>query len=117
VSDELLENFLPELPRDADADAMRRLVRDGSDLGEPMSVDFFVAVPDEASGEKVAEAARREGYRVTVARDGDADAWTCYCATEMLVTHEAVVAAQRRLAEISRPLGGRSDGWGTFGNA
>ena len=111
------EDLLPELPRDADGDSIRRLVHEGSDLPEPMSVDFFVAVPDEKAGRAVAEAAERLGYRVTVEQDGDDPMWTCYCAKSMLVTHDAVVAAQRQLDEIARPLGGKADGWGTFGNA
>jgi hypothetical protein len=74
-------------------------------------------VPDERSGRAVAEAAQQVGFRTHVDRDGDTDGWTVYCAREMLVTLEAVVAAQRTLDEISRPHGGRADGWGTFGNA
>jgi hypothetical protein len=109
-------DLLPDLPRDADGDSIRRLMHEGSDLAEPMSVDFFVAVPDETSGRAVAEAAQTVGFRTHVERDGQTDAWTVYCAREMLVTHDAVVAAQRQLDEISRPHGGRADGWGTFGN-
>jgi hypothetical protein len=109
--------LLPDLPRDADGDSIRRLVHEGSDLAEPMSVDFFVAVPDEKSGRAVADAAQKLGFRTHVDRDGESDAWTVYCAREMLVTHEAVVAAQVQLDEISRSHGGRADGWGTFGNA
>ena len=116
MPEEPLEQFLPELPQDADADAIRRLVRDGSDLSEPMSVDFFVAVPSEASGRAVAEAALQLGYRAHVERDGDSDAWTVYCAREIVVTYEGVAAAQRQLDEISRPHGGHADGWGSFGN-
>ena len=117
MSREPWSDLLPELPPDADGDSIRRLVHEGSDVGQPMSVDFFVAVPDEKSGKAVATAAEALGYRVTVERDGDDPTWTCYCAKSMLVTHEAVVAAQRELDEIARPLGGRADGWGTFGNA
>ena len=110
-------DLLPDLPRDADGDSIRRLVHEGSDLAEPMSVDFFVAVPDEKAGRAVAAAAERLGYRVTVEQDGDDPTWTCYCAKTMLVTREAVTEAQRQLDEIARPLGGKADGWGTFGNA
>src|SRR4051794_21607915 len=110
-------HLLPDLPRDVDGDSIRRLVHEASDLAEPLSVDFFVAVPDEKAGRAVAEAAEGLGYRVTVERDGEDPTWTCYCAKTMLVTHEAVVAAQRQLDEIARPLGGKADGWGTFGNA
>ncbi len=117
MPDDEWAELLPDLPRDADGDAIRRLVNAGSDLDQPMSVDFFVAVPTEASGRAVADAAQKAGFRTHVKRDGQSDAWTVYCAREMLVTYDAVVAAQRQLAEISRPHCGRADGWGTFGNA
>ena len=38
-----------DFPYDADGDALRRLVDDGSDLTKPMCVEFQVAVPDEAA--------------------------------------------------------------------
>ena len=109
-------DLLPDLPHDADGDAIRRIVNDGSDLAEPMSVDFFVAVTDEQSGRAVAEAAQGAGFRTTVEKDGSTDAWTVYCAREMVVTYDAVVDAQRRLDELARPHGGKADGWGSFGN-
>jgi hypothetical protein len=34
----------------------------------------------------------------------------------MVPTYEVVVAAQKELDELSAPLGGHSDGWGTLGN-
>jgi len=36
-----------EFPDDADGDALRRFVDNGSDLAKPMSIGFQVAVPDE----------------------------------------------------------------------
>jgi hypothetical protein len=108
--------LLPELPRDADGDSIRRLVHEGSDLGEPMSVDFFVAVPDEKAGRAVAGAVEPLGYRAVVQQDPGEPTWTVYCAREMLVSYDSVVEAQRRLVEVTGPLGGRVDGWGTFGN-
>lgn len=108
---------LADLPHDADGDRIRQLAAEGSDLAEPMSVDFFVAAPSEQVGRAVAEAAEKLGYRSHVDRDGQADAWTCYCAREMVVTYEAVTAAQQQLDAFCRPLGGTVDGWGSFGNA
>lgn len=108
---------LADLPHDVDGDRIRKLVAEGSDLAEPMSVDFFVAAADERAGRAVAEAAAKLGYRTHVERDGQADAWTCYCARDMVVTYDAVLEAQRQLDEVCRPLGGTVDGWGSFGNA
>ena len=46
------------LPDDATGDALRRMIAGGSDLSEPMEIDFFVAIPHESAGNKVAEKAR-----------------------------------------------------------
>jgi len=52
-----------------------------------------------------------------VVHDAEDDAWDCYCTKAMLPTYDGVVEAQRQLDELSRPFGGRSDGWGTWGNS
>ena len=43
--------------------------------------------------------------------------WTCTCQKTLILSYENVMSAQAELDEISRPLGGYSDGWGTMGNA
>jgi hypothetical protein len=82
-------------PDDADGDALRR-VAERSDMSKPMDIDFAVDVPDQARGEAMAQLASRRGYATTVERDASGPRW--------------------ELDELSEPLGGRSDGWGTFGN-
>ena len=73
--------------------------------------------PDEASAEGLAEVARKRGYAVrTYASPKCALPWTCQCSVRMLATHGGVIAVQDELADLARPFGGRSDGWGTFGN-
>jgi regulator of RNase E activity RraB len=104
-------------PNDADGEALRRIVADGSDLSKPMFINFHVAVPDEGSAKELANVARKLGYRVRVYDSIECTLpWTCECSTRMLATYESVVAIQDELAEISKPFGGLSDGWGTFGN-
>jgi hypothetical protein len=93
------------------------MAADGSDLARPMVIDFFVAVPDEPTGRRVAEGAAALGFDTSVERDDDSGDWTCDCAKRMVPTYDGVVEAQAQLDGISRPLGGRADGWGTFGNA
>ena len=105
------------LPHDADGDAIRRLARDGSDLSKPMYIDFQVAVPDEASANDLAQAAKKLGYRVAVYESSECSLpWTCECSTRMLATHSGVCAIQRELAELAKAFGGYPDGWGSFGN-
>ncbi len=103
-------------PKDADGDALRRVVRDGSDMSRPMVIDFFVAVPNEERGREVAAAASTVGYKTKVVRDDESKEWTCYCTKSMLATYDTVVSAQKALAGLSAEFEGYPDGWGTFGN-
>jgi hypothetical protein len=104
-------------PSDSDGDALRRVIRDGSDLSKPMFIDFQIAVPNEATAKALANVAIKLGYRVsTYASPKCRLPWTCQCSTRMLATYEAVVAIQEELGEVSAEFGGHPDGWGTFGN-
>src|SRR5215831_15775762 len=106
-----------DYPNDADGDALRRVARDGSDMTRAMDIDFAVAVPDESSALAVARLAEGMGYRLSVVRDDESGSWTCYCTRSMVPTYAAVIAAQAELDRLAGPVGGASDGWGTFGNA
>jgi regulator of RNase E activity RraB len=104
-------------PNDADGDALRRLVNDGSDLSKPMAVDFQVAVPDEAAANKLAEVAYKLGYRVKIYASPECSLpWTCECSTRMVASYDALIAIQKELATLARPFRGHPDGWGSFGN-
>lgn len=104
-------------PDDADGHALRMLERNGSNLSRPMEIDFAVAVPGEAAALAVARLAGVAGYRPSVSRDDESGAWTCYCSRSMVPAYEALVHAQAELDRLAGPVGGASDGWGTFGNA
>jgi hypothetical protein len=103
-------------PSDADGDALRRLAEAGNDMSRPMTIEFYVAVPDQRAGFAVAESAAAAGYRTSVEEDEEDREWTCYCSREMIPTYGAVIAAQQELGRLSSPQGGYSDGWGSFGN-
>jgi regulator of RNase E activity RraB len=106
-----------DFPDDADGDALRRLVDDGSDLTKPMCVEFQVAVPDEATAKRLAEVASKLGYGIAIYPSPECSLpWTCECSRKMLATHEGVLAVQTELAGVAAPFGGHPDGWGTFGN-
>lgn len=104
------------LPDDADGDALRRVEEGGSDLSKPMTIDFFVAVPGESSGQAVAEAAEAAGFETEVDQDDESGEWTCYCTRFMPATYEGVVRAQEELRQLAAPHGGVPDGWETAGN-
>ncbi len=112
----------PEYPNDADGDALRRVVALGADMSKPMEIDFAITVPSREAGVAVAEHVRRLGFRVKLVPDADeeepdATSWSCYCSKVMLAGYEPILAVQRQLDSIAEPWGGRSDGWGTAGNA
>lgn len=104
------------LPDDADGDALRRVEEGGSDLSKPMTIEFFVAVPDESSGQAVAEAAEVAGFETEFDRDDESGEWTCYCTRFMPATYEEVIRAQEELRQLAAPHGGVPDGWETAGN-
>src|SRR5262249_51780419 len=95
---------------------LRMIASMGCDMTQPMEIDFFVDVPSQAAGLRVAELATRLGYRTSVKYDEEDDAWTCYCTRRMVATYDAVCGAQSELDELSRPVDGGTDGWGTEGN-
>ena len=102
-------------PNDADGDALRR-VAERSDMSKPMDIDFAVDVPNQAHAAEMAQLAAQRGYTTAVERDEASQRWTCYCTKRMVPTYAGVIAAQKELDELSGPLDGRSDGWGTLGN-
>jgi regulator of RNase E activity RraB len=105
-----------KIPDDADGDAMRRVIEDGSDPGKPMNVDFMIACPDVASAENIAPLAEAAGYSVSISVDEEDDSITCYCMRTMLLDYDALISCQDELDTIGRQHGGWIDGWGTFGN-
>ena len=104
-------------PDDADGDALFQVEAAGSDLSQPMDIDFAVLVPDEAAADDVAEDAETAGYTTEVVWDEEAGEWTVYCTKTMVATYEAVRTAQEDLRAIASPHGGVPDGWETAGNA
>lgn len=116
-----------ESQADIDAEVLQMIAADGHDMSSPMDVEFHVAAPTEDAAKEIAAAAGQKGYETEISFDDGSDdpdledevtePWTCTCLKTMLLEHAAILGAQAELDEIARPLGGYSDGWGTFGNA
>lgn len=104
------------IPNDSTVDALRRVLRDGSDLSLPMEIDFHVRAPSEHAGQAIARIAADMGYQTKVVRDSAPNRFTVWCTRRMIASHEAISAVERQLDEAARPFGGYIDGWGTFGN-
>lgn len=103
-----------QLPDDADGGALRRLERDGSDLSQPMEIDFAVDVPDAQAGQRFASVAGTIGFETAISEHEGR--WTCNCTRTMTPTYDAFIEMQAQLDRAGTPFGARSDGWGTFGN-
>ncbi|MBL9134383.1 MAG: ribonuclease E inhibitor RraB [Verrucomicrobiales bacterium] len=98
-----------DFPNDADGDALRRFVEGGSDLSKPMTIDFQVAVPDEAAANGLAEVVYKLGYRVKICASPECSLpWTCECSTRMLARYDGVIAMRGTpTSEASYGLHGR----------
>ncbi len=103
-------------PNDADGDFLREIAESGNDMTKPMEIDFVIAVESKESGESIADKMSQMDYSVCLRYDEDYDIWNCYCTKIMVAEYDEIVRIQKELEEFSRPLGGYSDGWGTFGN-
>jgi hypothetical protein len=105
------------IPDDSTGKALKEYIRNGSDLRKPMKIDFFVAVPSEEQGKQVSLKARDLGFQTSVEKDEKTLAWTCYCTKTLIPQYSEVIKIENQLNSISRPYGGYSDGFGSYGNA
>ncbi|MBO0959967.1 ribonuclease E inhibitor RraB [Neobacillus sp. MM2021_6] len=103
-----------KFPNDADGKALQSLYKDGVNFKKPQSVEFFVAVPDQATGEKLSLVLKAEGFNCFVEQDDETEEWACCCSKKMLLHHNELMNIQKKLNIISKPHGGFSDGWGVF---
>ena len=64
-----------KFPNDPDGAALHSLYKDGLDFKKQQSVDFFVAVPDKATGEKLSKVLKEEGFNCFLEQDDETDEW------------------------------------------
>lgn len=104
------------------AEVLRWIARDGSDLGPPRSVDFSHLFPDQASAEAFAREAEREGFNTMIQNLRDEpeeeepleDPWDVTASKVMVPSCENITETEERLSALAQTHGGRSDGWGFF---
>lgn len=92
-------------PDDADGNALKLIHEQGANFRIPHVVDFFIAVPDKASGEKILRLIEKHGYNCSL-EFGDEKGWTCYCSKSMMLVYEDIIRVQEILDELSKPYGG-----------
>jgi len=104
------------IPNDADGDAMRRVLDDGSDSSLPMDIDFMISCPTVEAAKAIAPLVDSSGYTAKISQDKESGDITCCCMKSMLLDYDLLIKAQSDLDQLARPHGGYIDGWGTFGN-
>jgi hypothetical protein len=103
-----------KFPNNADGNALQSLYKDGVNFKKPQAVEFFVAVPNRATGEKLSQILKGEGFNCFLEQDDETEEWACSCSKKMLLNYNEIVKIQTELNNISKPHGGYSDGWGVF---
>ena len=107
----------PTYPNDPTGDALRSIAESGSDMNQPMEIEYHIFVEDQAAGDAVSTALRAAGLDTEVWCDEETDEWTCTCYKTMLATYDGILETEAMLAKLCEALGGTPDGWGTYGNA
>ena len=110
----IMEEKRMNIPNDADGAALQSLYKDGLNFKKPQSVEFFVAVPDQATGEKLSLVLKGEGFNCFLEQDDETEEWACSCSKRMLLNYNELTKIQKQLDNLSKPHGGYSDGWGVF---
>lgn len=115
-------------PDDADGAVLADLAAQGVDMTQRLTIEFPVAVPNEASANSTANAMTKAGYESQIEYDeGEPDfdpetddaeefgpSWTVYANVQMIPEYNEIMRIQADLDQIARPLGGKSDGWGVM---
>ncbi|GAA5506788.1 ribonuclease E inhibitor RraB [Novipirellula caenicola] len=117
-------------PEDADGAVLANLQSLGVDMSAPLLIEFAVDAPDEASAHRIEKALMAKQYETEVyydsgepeegeeaAEDDDEEfgpAWTVYVNVTMVPEYDKIMQIQAELDELSKPHGGRSDGWGVM---
>ncbi len=104
-------------PSDDDGQALARIEAEGSDMSQPMEIEFFIVTPSESKGVAISEVVQSLGFVASLEYDDESNEWICYAKREMVPTYEAVTRVQADLHKHCYPLHGELDGWGTYGNA
>jgi hypothetical protein len=103
-----------KFPDDPNGEALKSLYKEGLDFRKSHSVEFFIAVPDKDSGDRLTDILKAEGFNCFLEQDDETDEWSCCTSKNMLLDYDAIVEIQNRLDHLSKPHGGFSDGWGVF---
>ena len=107
---------MAEYPDDADGNALRNVKEHGSNMDEPMNIEFSIDVPSKDAGIAVAERVATLGYEPDLYYDDQSDRWSVYCGKQMIANYENVIRGQLELNKIAVEHESNCDGWVAGGN-
>jgi hypothetical protein len=115
-----------DFPNDEDGSVLNILAKQGLDMNASIEIEFAVYAPNEKCADLIATAMNKSGFEAEVDFDeGELDegeemteenkefwpSWSVYYVVSMIPSYDEIVAIQKNLDGIAKPLGGYSDGW------
>jgi hypothetical protein len=103
-------------PNDATSDTLNQFSQNGFDLNKVMEIEFFIVIPDEILGLKMATEIESIGFNTSVEYDAETNEWTCYCGVNLIPQYLVIVGIEKKLMSKAKEYGGYLDGFGSYGN-
>jgi hypothetical protein len=101
-----------ERREDFDAKLIRQLREKGLDPFQPHELDFFMALPDEASAQTVSQQLAVEGFVTDVhAMKGAGSGVSLHARKAMRLSVEEISTLSKRFTALAQQFGGHYDGW------
>lgn len=96
-----------------DAKLIRQLREKGLDPFQPHELDFFLALPNEASAQTVSQQLGAEGFVTDIhpMKEGAGPGVSLHARKAMRLSVEEVSTLSKRFTELAQQLGGHYDGW------
>ena len=102
-----------ERREDFDAKLIRQLREKGLDPFRPHELDFFLALPDEATAQTVSQQLGAEGFVTDThpMKEGTGPGVSLHARKAMRLSVEEISTLSKRFTELAQQLGGHYDGW------
>ncbi len=101
-------------PNDANGELLALMQGEGIDLSQSYMLDFYVIFGSEKQGQLAAQAVADAfpGAGIFLNLAEETGQWELRLQQEMVPEYDAISAIENRLAELSKPFKGKTDGWG-----
>lgn len=108
-------NFI-NYPNDAIGDVLRSIQEHGSNMSEPMLIDFFISVPSKDMGDLLFKKINKIGFQTELSYDEEFEEWTCVCSKYMIPCYHSVLEIESELNCLAGLFDSNIDGFGSYGN-